>query len=186
MLRAWAFPTVLYSLLWASICPRLLKCWLCRVVRAPAGWLIPPRLAMQPEPTTAVLYRKNNCVQTSRLQSITTWAAFFQKKKITWAVLALIGCKPVGHWLAIRPPHARCHWLTKLFRCLVLLVGMKTDRIRYDWTSTSQIYYLSIRIWIRYRILNIGTRIRIDLNPSKRIRSRIRSENIRTVFIPTY
>jgi hypothetical protein len=80
VLRAWAFPTVLYSLLWASICPRLLKCWLCRVVRAPAGWLIPPRLAMQPEPTTAVLYRKNNCVQTSRLQSITTWAAFFQKK----------------------------------------------------------------------------------------------------------
>ena len=28
-------------------------------------------------------------------------------------------------------------------------------------------------------------RIRTDLNPSKRIRFRIRSENIRTVFIPT-
>jgi len=35
-------------------------------------------------------------------------------------------------------------------------------------------------------MLNIRTRIRTDLNISKRIRSRIRSENIRTVFIPTY
>ena len=35
-------------------------------------------------------------------------------------------------------------------------------------------------------MLNIQTRIRTDLNPFKRIRSRIRSENIRTVFIPTY
>jgi hypothetical protein len=51
--------------------------------------------------------------------------------------------------------------------------------------STSQIYDLSIRIRIRYRMLNIRTRIRTDLNPSKRIRSRIRSENICTVFIPT-
>jgi hypothetical protein len=34
-------------------------------------------------------------------------------------------------------------------------------------------------------MLNIRIRIRIDLNPSKRIRSRIRSENIRTVFIPS-
>ena len=33
-------------------------------------------------------------------------------------------------------------------------------------------------------MLNIRTRIRTDLNLSKRIRSRIRSENIRTVFIP--
>jgi hypothetical protein len=33
-------------------------------------------------------------------------------------------------------------------------------------------------------MLNIRTRIRTNLNPSKRIRSRIRSENIRTVFIP--
>ena len=42
-----------------------------------------------------------------------------------------------------------------------------------------------IRIRIRYRILNIRTRIWTDLNSSKRIRSRIRSENIRTVFTPT-
>jgi hypothetical protein len=35
-------------------------------------------------------------------------------------------------------------------------------------------------------MLNIRTRIWTDLNPSKRISSRIRSENIRTVFIPTY
>jgi len=35
-------------------------------------------------------------------------------------------------------------------------------------------------------MLNIRTRIQTDLNLSKRIRSRIRSENIRTVFIPTY
>jgi hypothetical protein len=28
--------------------------------------------------------------------------------------------------------------------------------------------------------------IRTDLNPSKRIRSRIQSENIGTIFIPTY
>jgi hypothetical protein len=35
-------------------------------------------------------------------------------------------------------------------------------------------------------MLNIRTRIWTDLNPSKRIRSRIRSENIRTVFIPTH
>jgi hypothetical protein len=35
-------------------------------------------------------------------------------------------------------------------------------------------------------MLNIRTRIWTDLNPSKRIRSRIRSENICTVFIPTY
>ena len=34
-------------------------------------------------------------------------------------------------------------------------------------------------------MLDIRTRIRIDLNPSKRIRFRIRSENIHTVFIPT-
>jgi hypothetical protein len=32
-------------------------------------------------------------------------------------------------------------------------------------------------------MLNIRTRIQTDLNPSKRIRSRIRSENVRTVFI---
>jgi len=51
--------------------------------------------------------------------------------------------------------------------------------------STSQIYDLSIRIRIRYRMLNIRTRIRTDLNSYKRIRSRIRSENIRTVFIPS-
>jgi hypothetical protein len=35
-------------------------------------------------------------------------------------------------------------------------------------------------------MLNIRTRIRIDLNPFKQIWSRIRSENIRTVFIPIY
>ena len=34
-------------------------------------------------------------------------------------------------------------------------------------------------------MLNIQTRIRTYLNPSKWIRSRIRSENIRTVFTPT-
>ena len=34
-------------------------------------------------------------------------------------------------------------------------------------------------------VSDIRTRIRTDLNPSKRIRFRIRSENIRTVFIPT-
>jgi hypothetical protein len=34
-------------------------------------------------------------------------------------------------------------------------------------------------------MFNIQTRIRIDFNPSKRIRSRIQSENIHTVFIPT-
>jgi hypothetical protein len=50
--------------------------------------------------------------------------------------------------------------------------------------STSQIYDLSIRIRIRYQMLNIRTRIRTDLNTSKRIPSQIRSENIRTVFIP--
>ena len=33
-------------------------------------------------------------------------------------------------------------------------------------------------------MLDIRTRIRTDLNPSKWIRFRIRSENIRTVFIP--
>ena len=33
-------------------------------------------------------------------------------------------------------------------------------------------------------MLDIRTRIRTDLNPSKRIRFRIRSKNIRTVFIP--
>ena len=35
-------------------------------------------------------------------------------------------------------------------------------------------------------MLDIRTRIRTDLNPSKRIWFRIRSENIRTVFIPSY
>jgi vacuolar-type H+-ATPase subunit D/Vma8 len=34
-------------------------------------------------------------------------------------------------------------------------------------------------------MLDIRTRIRTDLNPSKRIRFQIRSENIHTVFIPT-
>ena len=34
-------------------------------------------------------------------------------------------------------------------------------------------------------MLDIRTRIRTDLNPSKWIRFRIRSENIRTVFIPS-
>ena len=34
-------------------------------------------------------------------------------------------------------------------------------------------------------MLDIRTRIRTDLNPSKRIRFRIQSENIRTVFIPS-
>ena len=42
-----------------------------------------------------------------------------------------------------------------------------------------------IRIRIRYRMLNIRTRIRTDLNSSKRIRSQIRSENIRTIFTPS-
>ena len=44
---------------------------------------------------------------------------------------------------------------------------------------------LSIRIWIQYRMLDIQTRIRTYLNPSKRIRFRIRSENIRSIFIPS-
>ena len=35
-------------------------------------------------------------------------------------------------------------------------------------------------------MLNIRTRRWTDLNPSKRIRSQIRSENIRTVFISDY
>jgi hypothetical protein len=35
-------------------------------------------------------------------------------------------------------------------------------------------------------MLNIQTRIQTDMNPSKRIRSRIRSENIRTIFISEY
>ena len=35
-------------------------------------------------------------------------------------------------------------------------------------------------------MLDIRTRIRTDLNPSKRIRFRIRSKNIRTVFIPAH
>jgi hypothetical protein len=38
---------------------------------------------------------------------------------------------------------------------------------------------------MRYQMFNIRTQIRTDLNPSKRIRSRIRPENIRTIFIPT-
>ena len=33
-------------------------------------------------------------------------------------------------------------------------------------------------------MLNIQTQIRTDLNPSKRIRSQIRLENICTIFIP--
>jgi len=41
---------------------------------------------------------------------------------------------------------------------------------------------LSTRIQIRYRILNIQIQIRTDLNYSKRIRSRIRLENIYTFF----
>ena len=41
---------------------------------------------------------------------------------------------------------------------------------------------MSIWIRIRYRMLNIRTRIWTDLNTSKRIRTRIRSENIRIVF----
>jgi hypothetical protein len=49
-----------------------------------------------------------------------------------------------------------------------------------------------VNIWfeylirIRYRIFNIWTLIRADLNPSKWIRSRIWPENIRTVFTLTY
>ena len=50
--------------------------------------------------------------------------------------------------------------------------------------STSQIYDLNIWIQIRYQMLNIRTRIRTDLNSFKRIRSRIRFENIST-FYPT-
>jgi hypothetical protein len=46
--------------------------------------------------------------------------------------------------------------------------------------STSQIYDLSIWIRIRYRMLNIQTRIQTYLNSSKRIWSRIRSENMLT------
>ena len=34
-------------------------------------------------------------------------------------------------------------------------------------------------------MLDIRTRIRTNLNPSKRIQFRIRSKNIRTVFIPS-
>jgi hypothetical protein len=45
---------------------------------------------------------------------------------------------------------------------------------------------LSIQIWIRYRMLNIRTRMLTDLNPSKWIRSRMRSKNIRTVFTLSY
>ena len=35
------------------------------------------------------------------------------------------------------------------------------------------------------RILNVRTRIRSDLNPPKRIRTRIRTDNIRTFYTPT-
>jgi hypothetical protein len=67
---------------------------------------------------------------------------------------------------------------------------LNTDSINdagYDMIGYRRHKYaiLSIRIRIRYWMLNIWTRIWTDLNPSKRIQFRIRSENIRTAFIPT-
>ena len=46
--------------------------------------------------------------------------------------------------------------------------------MRFEYSDTDTVSDVDIR-----------TRIRTDLNPSKWIRFRIRSENIRTVFIPT-
>jgi len=75
-----------------------------------------------------------------------------------------------------------CFHIFGRIRIRIRIISIMSDKI---WLmSTSQIYDLSIRTRIRYRMLNIRIRIRTDLNPSKRIRSRIRSENIRTVFIP--
>ena len=102
-----------------------------------------------------------------------------------------------GHWFTLHPllllllhlwsltprsPHRRfMSWLEMKKR---ISYGVTLDRICL--ISTSWTCHLNIWIRIRYRILNIRTRIRTDLNPFKWIRSWIRSENIRTIFIPTY
>ena len=74
-----------------------------------------------------------------------------------------------------------CFHISVRIRIRIRIMSTMSDMIRLD----IDICDLSIRIRIRYRMLDIWTRIRTDLNPSKRIRFRIRSENIRTVFIPT-
>ena len=45
---------------------------------------------------------------------------------------------------------------------------------------------LRIRIRIQYQILNIWSRIRLDINPSKQIQTRIWMDIIRTIYTPTY
>jgi len=80
------------------------------------------------------------------------------------------------HWYHI------CFYISDRIRIRIRIMSIMSDKI---WLmSTSQIYDLGIRTRIRYWMLNIRIRIRTDLNPSKRIRSWIRSKNNCTFFIP--
>jgi hypothetical protein len=83
------------------------------------------------------------------------------------------------HWYYI------CFYISVQIRIRIRIQIYQLCQIGYYWISTSQICDLSIQIRIRYRILNIRTWIRTDLNLSKWIRSRIQSKNICTAFIPT-
>jgi hypothetical protein len=75
-----------------------------------------------------------------------------------------------------------CFHISIWIRIRIRIVSSMSDRIRdIDIINMD----LSIRIPIWYRRLNIRTRIRVDLNSSKWIESRIWSENIRTIFIPS-
>ena len=75
-----------------------------------------------------------------------------------------------------------CFHISGRIRIRIRIMSIMSDKIRLDDDITN----ISIQIRIRYRMLNIRTRIRTDLNLSKRIQSRIQSENIHTVFIPTH
>jgi hypothetical protein len=75
-----------------------------------------------------------------------------------------------------------CFHISIWIRIRIRIVSSMSDGIRdIDIINMD----LSIRIPIWYRRLNIRTRIWVDLNSSKWIESRIWSENIRTIFIPS-
>ena len=76
-----------------------------------------------------------------------------------------------------------CFYISVRIWIRIRIVSTMPDMIRLDIDIINMLFEYSDTN--KYPMLNIQTRIRTDLNPSKRIRSRIRSENIHTVFIPS-
>ena len=76
-----------------------------------------------------------------------------------------------------------CFHISVQIRIRIRIVSTMSDRIRLDIDIINIRFEYSDMDTVSD--VDIRTQIRTDLNPSKRIRFRIRSENIRTIFIPS-